>query len=397
MRTQIARLTFLETMIHKLMNTSCKLHCAIWLVLSSLTMTCDLLGQSGNSLVDPTLKLKFDFNQDFSAGRVLDVSSNGNDGLQFNPTNWITATNGVFGTPAASFRRVGVMTNDPPQVYPLTQYIAVTNLNGIKYLTNGTISMWARFDATNNGHNLICLMDCGYTAAYAWSPSQASNSWTWAKGTYQNYLSFWVYPYLPDGGGRTLVRWPDDTVGGDNESTTSVHLYTITIDCPNNQVIAYYDGEPYMSNTIDLPWLQIYGTSSIYWVNWLCIGASSHDGTPQWGDDRYPNDGYFTGIMDDIRIYNRTLSAAEVQALYFGYGSQAWNPPLSAKKVSGQSVQLLFGTVSNVSYQVEYRPVLTTSAWTALGAPLLGNGGTNSLVDPMNGQASGFYRVRPLP
>lgn len=381
------------------MNTWRKFSIVSCIFLLVLLFSYQMQGQGSGS--DPSLKLHYDFDEGFSNGRVIDVSSNGNDGLQFNPTNWITETNGVFGSTAAYFTTVGVMLNDPPQVYPLSQYIAVTNLNGIKYLTNATISVWARYDATNNGHNLSCLMDCGYTAAYAWDPSEASNSWTFAKLPFQNYLSFIVYPYLPGGGYSTLVTWPDDTVGGDNESTTNIHLYSVTIDCPGNQVIAYYDGLPYMTNAINLPWIQIYGTWSLYWENWLCIGASSHDGTPQWGDDRYPNDGYFSGKMDDVRIYNRTLPAAEIHALYLGYGSKAWNPPLTIRNAGAQSVKVSFASRTNLFYQVEYHTNLTAglfgTTWTPLGSPILGNGGTNSVSDSTLGQTTRFYLVHPLP
>lgn len=363
-------------------------------VLFASLCLCPAQGQSVATNVDPSLKLHFDFESDFSKGHLLDVSGNGNDGWQFNPTNWITSSNGVFGTRGGYFTRVGVMTNDPPQVYPLTQYIVVTNLDGIEYLTNATFSLWARFDATNNSHNLAAFMDCGYVAAYSWSPTQASNSWTWAKNVYQNYLSFWVYPDLPDGGSWTIVTWPDDTVGGDNESTTRFHLYSVTVDCPGNQVIAYYDGRPYMTNSINLPWIRIYGTAS---EHWLCIGASSHDGTPQWGDDRYPNDGYFTGAMDDVRIYNRTLSADEVAALYLGYGSRVWNPQFTMQRTDPVTVQGRFESLSGVSYQIEYLQAVTARTWAAWGAPIAGNNGTQTFLDSISGQAMKFYRVRPLP
>ena len=48
----------------------------------------------------------------------------------------------------------------------------------------------------------------------------------------------------------------------------------------------------------------------------------SHDGTPQWGDDAYPNDGFMIGKLDDIRIYNRTLGPTAVKDLLL-FGSQA--------------------------------------------------------------------------
>ena len=338
---------------------------------------------------DPSLKLHFDFDRDFSGGEVLDVSGNGNDGLQFNPTNWITTGNGVFGSTGAQFTYVGFMSNDYPHVYPLSQYIGVTNLNGFAYLTNATISFWAKFD-TNDDFGMFVL-DNGYNGIYAQNPSAASNSWSVCR-LYSGNLSFVTYP--SDGSVSIVTSWPDDTVqsGGytPNLSTTRFHLYTVTIDCPKNFAIAYYDGAPYMSGAVGLPWIRIYGCSSI---RWLCIGAMSHDGTPQWSDDPYPNSGFFVGKMDDIRIYNRTLSAAEVQGLYQG-STYAQN--LAIQKAAPQSVQVRWSANSNAVYQVEYRSNLAQTPWSPLQSAIPGSV-TNSIIDSILGQPTRFYRVRVLP
>lgn len=346
--------------------------------------------QSTTLDTDPSLKLHFDFDEDFSDGRVLDVSGNGNDGLQFNPTNWITATNGVFGSSAARFTFVGVMTNDPPHIYNLGQYLAVTNLSGIAIMTNATISLWAQFYDTNN-LNFLMLMDCGYSTTYASSPSLASNSWSFGRN-FASYLSFYVYP--AGGGYRTLVQWPSDVVraGGytPDLATTNIHLYTITLDCPGNRAIAYYDGQPYQTNTIDLPWLRIYGCSSI---RWLCIGAMAHDGTPYWGDDRYPNSGYFEGRLDDVRIYNRTLSAAEVHTLYTG---SVFARNVAIQALDSQTVQVSWPSQTNVHYQVEAETALPQNAWSGLGPVLTGTGETNSITDSSAAQPARFFRVQVL-
>lgn len=349
---------------------------------------------------DPSLKLHFDFDEDFSNGRVLDVSSNGNDGLQFNPTNWITAANGVFGSKAAQFTYVGIITNDPPQAYYLSQYIGITNLNGIYILTNATIGVWARFDTNND--TFMFLLDCGYPVLNTWNPSQASNSWSFGR-YYSTYLEFVTYP--ADGSHPVVVNWPDDTTGGssgENLSTTNFHFYAITLDCPGNQAIAYYDGQPYMTNQINLPWIRIYGTSSTYSENWLCVGAFCHDGTPQWdegtpGGDQYPHSGFFVGRMDDIRIYDRTLAACELQNIYLGLDSKAASRHVMARVIGAQSVQVSFDGLSNVLYQVECRTNLTAGTWVPLGAAIMSNGGTNSIIDSMVGQENRFYRVHPLP
>ena len=127
--------------------------------------------------------------------------------------------------------------------------------------------------------------------------------------------------------------------------------------------------------------------------HWLCIGALSHDGTPQWGDDYYPNAGFFVGRFDDLRIYSRTLAAAEVQALCRG-STYAQN--LANQKAAPQSVQVRWDANSNAVYQVEYRSNLAETAWSPLQSSLPGSV-TNSIIDSILGQPAPCYRVRVLP
>jgi hypothetical protein len=97
--------------------------------------------------------------------------------------------------------------------------------------------------------------------------------------------------------------------------------------------------------------------------------------------------------MDDVRIYNRTLSAAEVQALYQG-STYAQN--LAIQKAASQSVQVRWDANSNAVYQVEYRTNLTETAWAPLQSAIPGSV-TNSIIDSILGQPARFYRVRVLP
>lgn len=328
---------------------------------------------------DPNLVLHYNFESQPTNGVVVDTSGYGNNGYQYNQTNLLAYTNGVFGGTAAQFSYVGVMLNDPPQVYPFSQYIAVTNLNGFGYLTNGTISFFAQFAPnTNNG---IYMLDSGYDVRY--QGAQASNSWTLGRN-YQHNLSFWVYPSA--GSYTTLVSWPNDAPSSDY-STTRMHLYTVTLDCVSNSAVAYYDGAPYMTNTIVVPWLRIFGSKTL---PWMCIGAMAHAGTPQWGDDKYPNAAFFAGQLDDLRIYNRTLSAAEVKMLYQNART------VTAQMIDSQSLQISWFGQSNVSYQVESCADLSTALWSAVGNPILSSGKADSISNAF-GNGLGFYRVRPVP
>jgi hypothetical protein len=99
------------------------------------------------------------------------------------------------------------------------------------------------------------------------------------------------------------------------------------------------------------------------------------------------------GRLDDLRIYNRTLSATEVQALYQG-STYAQN--LAIQKAASQSVQVRWDANSNAVYQVEYQTNLSGTAWSPLQSAIPGTV-TNSIVDSILDQRSRFYRVRVLP
>ena len=365
-------------------NTYRKLHYALWAVLMGLSFTCQLQAQSGGSDPDPSLKLHLSF-ETITPTNVLDTSGNGNDGWQFDLTNNITSTNGVFGGTAGQWTYRFTQSDLSGHTYPASQYLAVTNLSGIRFLTNATISFWAQIDP--NGDLAMNILSAGYSPYDAsGGVAAATNGWFIGRD-YTPQLWFMTYP--SDGTTHRVVWWPNDTSSGDL-STTSMHLYTVTIDCISNIVISWYDGQPNSVNTIDLPWLRIYGTANL---PWLAIGTATMDGTPYWGDDLYPNTAYFVGRMDDIRIYNRTLSVAEVQALYQG-STYAQN--LAIQTAASQSVRVRWAANSNAVYQVEYLTNLTETAWSPLQSAIPGSV-TNSIIDSILGHPSRFYRVRVLP
>ncbi|HEX7541965.1 MAG TPA: LamG-like jellyroll fold domain-containing protein [Anaerolineales bacterium] len=371
------------------MNIQVDLHRVMGSALLFSWLHCGLAAQTLAPTPDPSLKLHFDFEENSADGRIVDVSGNGNDGWQSNPTNWITTANGVFGSLAGRFTYAGLLSNDPPHVYAFSQYIAVTNLTGFAYLTNGTISFWAQLGA--NGDLVMQVMDTGYPVGYSGDPNAALNSWSLGRA-YTFNLVFTVHTAAGD---MQVVGWPTDVVrwGGSNPdlSTTQFHLYTVTVDCPNHRAVAYYDGQPYMTGNLAVPWIRIYGSAG---QRWLCVGALAHDGTPPWGDDLYPNAGFFVGRMDDVRIYNRTLAAEEVQALYSG-NTYARN--LLIQRADPQSIQLCWDAQSNAVYQVEFLSSLSTNAWTSLRLPIPGNGAANCIMDSVLGPPTRFYRVRVLP
>ena len=284
--------------------------------------------------IDTSLKVHLDFDESLT-GRILDVTGNTNNALRMDGTNWISATNGAFGS-AGFFHYVGTLpTNNPPGA-AYSQYGAITNLNGIATMTNATISVWAQFGP--NVDYVMCLLDCGYYTS--------ANSWMLARDS-TPYLTFATFP---DTGGNGRIQFPTDVViaggGSPDFSTTNFHMYSVTVNGLSNQVIGYYDGQAFQTNTL--------GTDHLSTPGWLAVGAMQHQGTPQWGDDFYPNAGFFVGKLDDVRIYNRTLSAGDMGNLYAGANlsvqSQSTNSGTGPTIISEpQNASMLSGTSTSFS------------------------------------------------
>lgn len=367
------------------MNTIIRLLSARLGILLSLCATCGLQAQTTPAGPDPSLVLHFDFDEDFSAGRVEDVTGNGHDGWNMQGTNWITATNGVFGSTAGFWYTNGMTTWSGS--YPLSTYLAVTNVNGLTNLTTMTVSVWMWTDPTAQA-STMAVVSSAYSVVYAGNKAACSNSWDFRRLLSRNMILI----VSASDGDYDLLTFPDDTVGNwQYPCQTEWHHYVFTVDTLAHQAVGYHDGTPFQTNALLVPYVTVYGGSS---TRWLCVGAAAHDGVPQWGSPYTPNDSYFAGRMDDLRIYNRVLSAAEVQALYQG-STYAQN--LGIENAAQNTVQICWPTTSNLSYQVEYQSSLSGGPWTSLGSPISGDGQTNCLSDSTLGTTSRFYRVRVLP
>jgi hypothetical protein len=95
--------------------------------------------------------------------------------------------------------------------------------------------------------------------------------------------------------------------------------YAIVWNGVTDEAIGYYNGVPFMTNTLNAPWLMCNTNMSQVTPNipWVGIGCNTHDGSPTVDDaDGFPNNGFFAGDMADVRIYNRALSASEITDVY---------------------------------------------------------------------------------
>ncbi len=255
--------------------------------------------------------LYLDFDADLTQQKILDVTGYAHDAVNLQLTNWISAGPGVFWN-AGQWTVVGTINNDPPNTYNLSQYAAITNLGALAFITNGTISLWVQW-ATNT-ERWDTILDAGYQRQYSAQPSLATNSWALHYGSanlsqdptgpiFKLYSDDLNNPY-------TLISWTQPRDG-----SNWWHL-ALTWTGTNNTIVGYQNGQPIQTNTLaGAQYLRVSGSPTPPWIS---VGAMQHDGTPQWGDDKYPNSGFFKGKMDNLRIYNRPLAAGEVQNLYTG-------------------------------------------------------------------------------
>jgi hypothetical protein len=244
---------------------------------------------------DPSLVLYLPFDNNFANdGTVLDVSGHGAHAYNLNTTNPVVPAAGKVG-------QGGFWGHSYPMGdYSLGPYLAITDYSSFEVLTNGTVGVWAW--PNNSSGQTTALVDAGYPTL--------TNSWSFRR-YYDTRFEFTIWA----NGSSTdthLLFFPNNIIGyPTNYGTADWHHYCVTWQ-GSGPAIAYYDGAPIATNTLPVPYLQV--GSYFYWV---AIGCWHHN-NPDRPDGTGPNNGWMGGLMDDVRIYNRALSAAEIQALYTG-------------------------------------------------------------------------------
>ena len=205
---------------------------------------------------------------------------------------------------AAAFRNHG--TNEYYQVYNGTTYygpqfsgyimgdwLAVTNWAGLAKITNGTIACWVMFTNSDKSHTLISGGVSGET-----------RSW---------HLGFWdseTLRFQDCGTPRTLIQWPD--------LATNIWWHiAVAWSGADNRVTGYTNGVACAAvNTLGLDYVE--SAHPVTGNQWISVGTQTHGGT--WnidGDavDVYPNHGWGLMWLDELRVYRRELSTAEIVGL----------------------------------------------------------------------------------
>jgi len=117
-----------------------------------------------------------------------------------------------------------------------------------------------------------------------------------------------------------------------------------------------------------------------------------------------PNSEYWSLVVSNseggLRIGGRVGLAAPLCAdvpTQFTY-SNVVAVLLPTPEIRISEVEICWNSFSNTTYQVQYRPALTTNDWVNLGQPILGTGTTNCITDKvLRGQTQRLYRVVLVP
>jgi hypothetical protein len=275
---------------------------------------------------DASLVMHLSFDNDLSMGKVLDVSGHGNDGLRYGrpccPTNWPHATLGPDGSQAGEFH----FYRDGYGEYGTSgDYMAILSSPTLNNLTQATISAWAWYYATPSGqvaeNQTGNIMDAGQYESGAWLLGRL-------------YSPFTVFQVATnDLNSVTAVNFPDTTLTGDSGGWNH---YVITFD--GGTVKGYYNGSLISS----IPQIGV-GNLSVA-GSYIGVSCWTFDETPAMdlSVDQHPNNAWMWGAMDDLRIYNRVLTATEISALYYSFDKTQPSIPqnLQARADASSQVEL---------------------------------------------------------
>ncbi len=168
-----------------------------------------------------------------------------------------------------------------------TDDYASIGTNSMISQTEGTISMWFKIDEINKNQTLIIS---GEDIA---SGDNTEDKVFMMVRSFDNKI---------DSGWQTAGE-PDKAYSKDPIEAGRWYNATLTWSLPNNAVRLYVDGSLQSGGDV------FTSNNKNIWTDSVLIGRSMPSAA---------NSNFFDGLMDDIRIYSRALSAGEISALYEG-------------------------------------------------------------------------------
>jgi hypothetical protein len=227
-------------------------------------------------------------------GNAKDESGNGHHGTVTNAA----LTEDISGRPMGAYFFDG------------TSYIKVPDSPGLRITDNFTVSFWIQLDplSSNSG---------GYMVSKAiWGSGEQ-----WASYIISDLVSSWS---VTNRVATALTSVP--------VADSFYHMVSYT--CADGLFQAYFDGIPVGQSIVGVSFSPVVGGD-------LWIGATHSDSNPAVS--------YFTGTLDQVRIYNRALSAVEVTQLRsLELGDNDRND-IDGDGLSGYEETFVFGTDPSVA------------------------------------------------
>jgi hypothetical protein len=240
------------------------------------------------------------------------------------------------------------------------------------YSNSWSFSIWVNATNTTGGNAAIGNKDWTKYAYVGWLVENDTANWlTWT----------------PDG---VLYK----TIGNFNWNDGNWHHLAATFDRNVNLVVAYVDGNETGASALGITGLESLtpDPSTLQYngnVNCTLVGATGG------------LDGQYAGALDDVGMWQRPISEAEVKAIYqSGTNGMAVpqaaypQPSLSATLAAGGgSVSLIYPAWA-VTYTIESSPSLAAAPWSPVAAVtnLYMNG--NTVVNVPASPGSRFFRLR---
>lgn len=194
-------------------------------------------------------------------------------------------------------------------------YIALTN-HVLTNLNKATFAFWGIHYPPKFGGDYLQIQNNAFIDAGSGSAGR-QGGWQIGKSSSPQTR----FSVLTNTTGSTVkdFSFPDapENPSGWDGSTTNWNHYAVTWD--SGVIELYFNGSNCLSADVSSACTNLIIAPNFYTSKslWIAIGVHTHGGDWDLDDavDDYPNHGWLHGAIDDVRIYNRALSAAEVLAL----------------------------------------------------------------------------------
>ncbi len=168
-----------------------------------------------------------------------------------------------------------------------------------------------------------------------------------------------IYPFVP-----VLEQW---------------YHAAYTFDGVTRQQVLYLNGVTVASGAAD--------RSIGYDTNSVLLGCDTDNGNRAW---------FVQGGIDEAAIYNRVLTASEIQSIYpagaAGKQSASGTAIVLVPSLSGNLLTLSFQGTTGASYTIESKSALDSTTWSKVQT-VTAQGGTTSVQMPI-ADLQQFYRAR---